>query len=144
MNAKSKLIRIPLGLLVLALTATTGTPANTPSSTAVVPEPVKTGVIGYHGATSIATFALASNAKIILGTNTNATLNALAVGEVAHISYTIESGVWLAQRVAVNPVHHNSTGTSHPHPAKTNELHAHGKITAFDASAGTISIRFHR
>jgi hypothetical protein len=103
--------------------------------------------VRYHGATSIVTFTIASNAKIILGTNKNASLNELAVGEVAHISYTIENGVWLAHKVVVNPVHHqhpNSPGTGHPHPAKTSELHAHGKITAYDASAGTISIRFHR
>jgi hypothetical protein len=99
--------------------------------------------VRYHGATSIATFALESNAKITLGTNTNASLNDLAVGEVAHVSYTIENGVWLAHKVVVNPVHHHNTA-SQPHVAKTNELHAHGKITSYDASSGTISIRFHR
>jgi hypothetical protein len=152
MNAKSKLIRIPLGLLVLALSASAGMAADkTTPSVAVVPPPAKTGVMRYHGATSIATFALASNAKIILGTNTKASLNDLVVGEVAHVSYTIENGVWLAHKVVVNPVHHNNTATSHPntatthpHVAKTNELHAHGKITSYDASVGTISIKFHR
>ena len=144
MNTKSKLVRIPSGLLVLALGVSAGMAANNPSSMAVVPQPRKTGVVRYYGATPIATFALANDAKIILGANTNASLNDLVAGEVAHVSYTIENGVWLAHKVAVNPVHPKSTATSQPHVAKTNELHAHGKITSYDASAGTISIRFHR
>ncbi|MGP8200745.1 MAG: hypothetical protein ACLQU4_14720 [Limisphaerales bacterium] len=152
MNAKSKLIRIPLGLLVLALSAFAGMAADkTTPSVPVAPQKAKTGVIYYNGGASIATFALAGNAKIILGANKNASLNDLAVGEVAHISYTIDNQVWLAHKVVVNPVHHNNPSTNqtntvptHPHAAKSNELHAHGKITAYDASAGTISIRFHR
>jgi hypothetical protein len=104
------------------------------------------GAVLSHRATSTATFTLASDAKIHLGTNTMASLSALSVGEVAHISYTIENGVWLAHRVVVNPVHrqhHNST-SNHPHVTKTNELHAHGKILSYDVFAGRISISFRR
>lgn len=131
-------------MLVLALGASTGMAANTISSAAVVPPPAKAHVAHYSGAASIAVFKLASNAKITIGANTMAGLNALSVGEVARVSYTIENGVWLAHKVVVNPVHHEKTSTCQPHPAKANELHAHGKITSYDASAGTISIQFHR
>jgi hypothetical protein len=136
MNAKSKLIRIPLGFLVLALGALAGMAVTTPAFGAVL----------SHRATSTATFTLARDAKIHFGANTMASLSALSVGEVAHISYTVENGVWLAHRVAVNPAHHqhhNSTST-HPHVTKTHELHAHGKILSYDVSAGTISISFRR
>jgi hypothetical protein len=150
MNAIAKLIGVPLGFLVLALGASAETVVNNSSSKVVVPKPAKTCVTGYHRATSVATFALAGDAKITFGANTNASLNDLTTGEVAHVSYTIENGVWLAQKVEVNPVHQKSTTTSQPHAtcqphaAKTNELHAHGKITSYNVSAGTISIVFHR
>ena len=89
-----------------------------------------------------ASFLLANDATIRIGTNASANLMELRVGQVAHVRYTIENGVWLAHEVVVNPPHEG-------HAAKTlgthaNELHAHGAILGYDSSTGRLTIRYHR
>ena len=144
MNAKSKLTGIASGLLVLALGVSAGMAANnTTASVAVGQQPAKTYASAYSWSRHHRDLHARKQCEDHPWLHTNASLNDLAAGEVAHVSYTVENGVWMAHKVAVNPVHHQSAATCQtnaartnatcqPHAARTNELHAHGKITSYN------------
>lgn len=85
-----------------------------------------------------ATFALAGDARVHLGPNPNARLADLKLGEIAHVSYTVENGRWLAHEISIHP--HGS----HLRGSIKGERHAHGAILGYNTSAGNITIRYHR
>ena len=89
----------------------------------------------HHNATTV-TFALAADARIHVGSNTNATLADLAGGQIAHIHYTVENGNWLAHEIAVNPPHGH-----HLLKDVSGELRVHGPVVSFNPSAGLLTIK---
>ncbi len=88
-------------------------------------------------------FFLDSDVNIHLGSNTNASLTDLKLGEIAHISYTIENGRWLAHEIVVSPLH-GSRNENRSNGTRMRELHAHGRILAYNASTGNLTIKYHR
>jgi len=125
--------------LILAIVAWQGV------ATAQIAEPPQVRPIWFHVYRGPVgeSFFLASDAVIRLGSNTNARLIDLRVGEIAHVTYTIENGVWLAHEIVVNPPH-GSHAADHSTGTQTNELHAHGKILAYNAATGHLTIKYHR
>jgi hypothetical protein len=104
----------------------------------VQPRPV---VFHLHRGPLSASFLLANDAGVRIGTNANASLMDLRVGQVALIGYTIENGRWLAHQIVVKPPHGKRLSA---HSSEPNELHAHGAILGYDSSTGRLTIRFHR
>lgn len=139
MSLKFSFIRLAGGLLTVAvLVAAPKAAAQADFSSEA--QPVKFHL--FHSATT-ATFILANDAVIRLGTNSAAYLTDLKAGQVAHVSYTIENGQWLAHEVSVNAPHGSHAGKSSQNTS-TNMLHAHGAIVGYNANIGNLAIRYHR
>jgi len=136
MNPTTCLLRLTAGLCLIACAVEAQ-----PASNAVPPaRPVY--LRAHRGALS-ASFTLANDAKIRLGTNSEAVLTDLRAGQTAHVSYTIENGLWLAHEIVVNPPHTKQAGSSTNSP-NPNMLHTRGAILAYNASTANLTIRYHR
>lgn len=95
----------------------------------------------------VATFQVASNAHIVVGTNPSAALANLQVGDKVSIAYDLENGILVAHRIADGVPHkpHVQSSNSAPcvHHRKASSLaHIHGVIKSVNVQSGTVSIDF--
>jgi hypothetical protein len=139
MSLKFYFVRLAGGLLTAAALAA-APKATAQADFANEAQPVKFHL--FRRATT-ASFILANDAVIHLGTNSAAYLTDLRVGEIARVSYAIENGQWVAHEVAVNWPHGSHAG-KFPQNTSTNLLHAHGAIVGYNANTGSLTIRYHR
>ena len=91
-------------------------------------------------------FQVASDARIVVGTNRTASLANVRIGDRVGISYAQENGVWVIHRLA-DGVPHNAphpgtkpAPTQHPRPKAPALFHAHGVVRGVDLQAGTLLI----
>jgi hypothetical protein len=142
MKAGPILTLLATGLIIFA-SATAGRSAQSPVvilPKVAVTNPSHPFIHHVHHVGANKTFSLANDAVVRLGSNPNAGLADLRVGEVAHVSYTVENGWWIAHSIVVNPPPAVHTA-SHSHAGSTGELHAHGRIVAYNVSSGSLTIR---
>jgi hypothetical protein len=86
-------------------------------------------------------FQVATNARIVVGTNRSAALGDLKVGDRVSLSYDRENGTLVAHHIADgvppkprNPSVHPAPKTQHPH--RTSSLaHVHGVLQSVDVQA---------
>jgi hypothetical protein len=143
MSRKLSLIRLATGLLAFASVAMPERARTQPTPQAVdSPRPHPVFLRRSRGLAT-ESFTLASDAKIRLGSNTNVDLVDLRVGQIAHVSYTVENGLWLAHEIVVNSPYAGHAEI-HPHHAPTNTLHAHGTILAYNGANGILTIKYRR
>ena len=91
------------------------------------------------------TFTVPAAAKIHTVDNAAATLADLKVGDKVGIAYHDNNGTLTADKIhVINGPKEGAPKGSHPKKGEpkpeTAELHAHGLITAVDATAGTLTI----
>jgi len=141
MKARSVFATAAFGCLGLSLFVTAAAANETVTKVVVAPKASEVVIRMRRSRQAVATvtFALPADAVIHLGSNTNAALANLAVGQVAHVRYTVQNGVWLAHEIVVSP-----PPGSHPPKASAGELHTHGAIVSYNPSAGLLSIKRNR
>lgn len=144
MKPRLRLIRLAAGLITGSSIAISGMAAASiePAPDILVSHQASPMPIRFHRSVAGESFFLASDVNICLGSNTNASLTDLKLGEIAHVSYTIENGRWLAYEIVVTPSHRSRAASRSS--TGTNELHAHGKILAYNATTGNLTIKYHR
>ena len=91
-------------------------------------------------------FQVATNARIVVGTNRSAALGNLKVGDRVSLGYDRENGTLVAHQIADgvphkprNPSVHPAPKTQHPHRTSS-VAHVHGIIQSVNVQAGTITI----
>ncbi|SPE52300.1 exported hypothetical protein [Verrucomicrobia bacterium] len=129
---KTSFVRWQLPLALLALTFPLAAPAQA-SRLRVLP------------ALQTETFQVATNARIVVGTNRMASLADLKIGDHVSIGYLQENGAQVARRIADGVPHKPRNPGSTP-PQKTHTpgtqglLHTHGVIRVVDVQAATLTI----
>ena len=96
----------------------------------------------------IATFQVAGNARITVGTDRSATLSNLNVGDRVSIAYDLENGVLVAHHIADGEVPKStkmsnlSTSVVRHHAAESTYEHIHGIVRSVNAEDGTLTIEY--
>jgi hypothetical protein len=145
MSQKFFLIRLVAGWFSLAAVTLPGMAATGSGHAAelLVSRRAHPHLLNLHQGHTTESFILANDAIIRIGSNTQAGLGELKLGEVAEVAYTVENGRWLAHEVEVKSLD-GGHSASDSHSNLTNELHAHGEILAYNVSTGNLTIRYHR
>ncbi len=141
MKARRVFVTAAIGCLGLPLFVTAAAANETVTKVVVAPKASEVVIRMRRArqAPTTVTFALPADAIIHLGSNTNAALANLAVGQVAHVRYTVENGVWLAHEIVVNP-----PAAAHLPKTSAGELHTHGAIVSYNPSTGLLTIKHNR
>ena len=137
------MVQWTISLVMLASAAVMGVAAaqSQPASKVVVSNGAHSVILRLHRGPVTESFTLANDAKIRLASNSNASLTGLKVGDIAQVFYTIENGRWIAHEIVVNQPH-GSHDEDRSNRTGISELHAHGRILAYNAATSNLTIKY--
>jgi len=90
----------------------------------------------------VATFQVASNARIAVGSNRSASLASVRVGDHVSIAYDLEKGTLVAHHISDGVPYNNSVSTTHHQTKASSFAHIHGIVQSVNTQSGTLTIDY--